>query len=120
MARNKKELRERRCKRVRSKIEGTLERPRMTLFKSNKYIYVQLIDDIAGKTLASASSLEKSIREGDNAKVNLATSEKVGKLIGERAVAKGIKQVVFDRGPYAYHGNVKKVADAAREAGLDF
>ena len=103
--------------RVRGKVSGTTERPRLAIFKSQKYIYAQIIDDAAGQTLASASSKDSdSGVKGANA----AAAKAVGVLIAKRAKDKGIKRVVFDRGGYLYHGNVKALADAARENGLEF
>ena len=103
--------------RVRGKISGTAERPRLNVFRSNSNIYAQLIDDVKGVTLASASSLEKDFAD---AKGNCETAHKVGLLIAERAAAKGISEVVFDRGGYIYHGRVKELAEGAREGGLKF
>ncbi len=103
--------------RVRSKIAGTAMRPRLNVFRSNSNIYAQLIDDVAGTTLASASTVEK---EFDGATGNKEAARKVGKLIAERALEKGIAEVVFDRGGYIYHGRVKELADGAREGGLKF
>ena len=103
--------------RVRSKISGTAECPRLNVFRSNCNIYAQLIDDVKGVTLAAASSLEKDFAD---AKGNCETGRKVGLLIAERAVAKGISEVVFDRGGYIYHGRVKELAEGAREGGLKF
>lgn len=101
--------------RIRKKIKGTAQRPRLNVFRSNSEIYCQLIDDVNGHTLASASSLDKSIgKEGTKSE----KAAKVGKLISERASAKNIDSVVFDRGGYLYHGRVKALADGAREAGL--
>ena len=102
-------------KRVRQKISGTAERPRMSIFRSNKSIYVQLIDDVAEVTLAAASTKEAA---GAGTKIDQAKT--VGQLIAEKAKAAGISKVVFDRGGYLYHGRVKAVADGAREAGMDF
>jgi len=102
-------------RKIRSKITGTSEMPRMTVFRSNKQIYVQLIDDVNGSTLASASS--KDIK-GDGSKSDV--SAQVGKTIAEKASSKGIANVVFDRGGFLYHGRVKALAEAAREAGLKF
>jgi large subunit ribosomal protein L18 len=103
---------------------GTSGRARLTVFRSSKHIYAQLIDDNKGETLAAASSLEKTLREGakTGAKTgaNIDAAKSVGKLIAERAKEKGIKDVVFDRGGYLYHGRVKALADAAREGGLNF
>ena len=106
-----------RHKRVRAKISGTPERPRLNVFRSATNIYAQIIDDVNGVTLASASSLDKAI-EGYGGNVAAATA--VGKLIAERAKAKGIENVVFDRGGYVYHGRVKALAEGAREGGLQF
>ena len=106
-----------RHKRVRAKISGTPERPRLNVFRSATNIYAQIIDDVNGVTLASASSLDKAI-EGYGGNVAAATA--VGKLIAERALAKGIENVVFDRGGYVYHGRVKALAEGAREGGLQF
>ncbi|MFV0484091.1 MAG: 50S ribosomal protein L18 [Bacteroidales bacterium] len=104
-------------KRIRGKISGTSERPRMSIFRSNKQISVQLIDDLAGKTLAKVSSLDKDIESNGN-KVEQAVA--VGKAIADKAKAAGIETVVFDRNGYLYHGRVKSVAEAAREGGLKF
>lgn len=106
-----------RHKRVRGKISGTPERPRLNVFRSNANIYAQIIDDVNGVTLVSASTLDKSI-EGPNG--NKEAARKVGALIAERAKAKGIENVVFDRGGYIYHGRVQELAEGAREGGLDF
>ncbi len=106
-----------RHKRVRAKISGTPEILRLDVFRSNTNIYAQLIDDVNGVTLASASSVEKDF-EGSGA--NIEGAKKVGKLIAERAKAKGIENVCFDRGGYLYHGRVKALADGAREGGLNF
>jgi large subunit ribosomal protein L18 len=101
--------------RVRGRVQGTAERPRLTVFRSNKQIYAQVIDDLAGRTLAAASSL------GDDAKgAKLDQAATVGKLIAEKAQAAGITQVVFDRNGYLYHGRIQKLAEAAREGGLKF
>jgi large subunit ribosomal protein L18 len=96
------------------------ERARLSVFRSSKHIYAQLIDDASGRTVVSASSLEKDMRGALKTGANTDAAKAVGKLIAERASAKGIKQVVFDRGGYLYHGRVKALADAAREGGLDF
>ena len=118
MALNKSEHRLRRHRRVRKKIMGTATRPRLAVFRSNKHIYVQAIDDFAGRTLASASTMEADLRSGATANVDAAKS--VGRLVGERVKAAGITTVVFDRGGFKYHGRVAAVADGAREAGLEF
>jgi len=95
-------------------------RPRLSVFRSSKHIYAQVIDDARGETLASASSLEKEMRAGSNTGADIDAAKAVGKLLAERAVKKGVKEVVFDRGGYLYHGRVKALADAARESGLRF
>jgi large subunit ribosomal protein L18 len=101
---------------VRKKVNGTSERPRLSVFRSNKSIYAQLIDDIKGVTLASASTLEL----GDKARLNIENAKQVGKKIAEKAVATGIQSIVFDRNGYLYHGNIKALAEGAREGGLKF
>ena len=106
-----------RHKRVRAKLSGTPERPRLNVFRSEKNIYAQVIDDVAGNTLVSASSLDKEI-EGNGG--NKTAARAVGKLVAERCKAKGIEAVVFDRGGYVFHGRVKELADGAREGGLQF
>lgn len=105
-----------RHKRVRGKISGTPERPRLNVFRSSTNIYAQIIDDVAGKTLVSASSVEKGFEGGGNCEA----ARKIGKLVAERAIEKGIDTVVFDRGGYIYHGRVKELAEGAREGGLKF
>jgi large subunit ribosomal protein L18 len=95
-------------------------RPRLSVFRSSKHIYAQVIDDEAGVTLAAASSLEKALRENAKNGANIDAAKVVGKLVAERAAAKGVKEVVFDRGSYIYHGRVKALAEAAREGGLSF
>ncbi len=95
-------------------------RPRLSVFRSSKHIYAQVIDDAKGVTLASASSLEKPMRDGDKTGANIDAAKAVGKLLAERAVKNGVKEVIFDRGGYLYHGRVKALADAARESGLSF
>ncbi|WP_308653478.1 50S ribosomal protein L18 [uncultured Anaerococcus sp.] len=107
-----------RKKRVRAKILGTPQRPRLSVYKSNTNIYAQLIDDVNGVTLASANSLQKDVAESEHA--NVETAKKVGAAIGKRALEAGIEEVVFDRNGYLYHGKVKALAEAAREAGLKF
>jgi large subunit ribosomal protein L18 len=103
--------------RIRSKVTGTSERPRLAVFKSLKHIYVQLIDDASGKTIVSASTRDK---ESSVKGANQAAAKAVGALIAKKAKDKGVKRVVFDRGGYLYHGNIKALADAARENGLEF
>jgi large subunit ribosomal protein L18 len=117
-AKHKRHGRIRRHTRVRKKVRGTAERPRLAVFRSNKHITAQVIDDIAGTTLASASTVEADLRGG--ATGNVAAATRVGELVAERAKSAGIEQVVFDRGGFRYHGRVAAVADAAREAGLEF
>jgi large subunit ribosomal protein L18 len=112
----KSDHRDRRHRRVRKKVTGTAERPRLAVFRSSKHIYVQAIDDLAGTTLVSASTMEKDLRGGSTATIEAA--KKIGALVGERAKAAGITTVVFDRGGFKYHGRVAAVADGAREAGL--
>lgn len=111
---SKQERRNKIKARIRGKISGTAERPRMSVFRSNKQIYVQLVDDMTGKTLAAASS--KGIEDGTKSEI----AAKVGKAIAEKALAAGVAQVVFDRNGYLFHGRVKSLADAAREGGLKF
>lgn len=116
-AKQRVEARGRIRERIRRKVSGTSERPRLAIFKSLKHIYVQVIDDASGKTIASASSREK---ESTAKGANVAAAKAVGSLIAERLQGKGVKKVVFDRGGYLYHGRVKALADAAREKGLEF
>ena len=118
MAVRSAEARVKRHRRVRKRVSGTTARPRLAVFRSNKHISAQVIDDRAGRTLAAASTLEKDIKGG--ATGNIDAAKKVGKLIAERAKAAGVSAVVFDRGGFLYHGRVAAVADAAREAGLEF
>ena len=106
--------------RVRTKVAGTPERPRLCVFRSLSHIYAQVIDDRAGRSLAAASSLDKEIRQQLKGGGNVAAAKVVGKTIAERARAAGIHTVVFDRGGYTYHGRVRALAEAAREAGLEF
>ena len=103
--------------RVRSKISGTPERPRLSVFRSENNIYAQIIDDVAGSTLVSASTVEKGFESNGG---NVEAAKKIGALVAERALKKGIEEVVFDRGGYIYHGRVQALADGAREAGLKF
>ena len=114
---NKKAMRLHRHVRVRGKISGTPERPRLNVFRSNANIYAQLIDDVNGVTLVSANTLEKDF---EGATGNMEAAKKVGAVLAERAKAKGIDKVVFDRGGYIYHGRVAALAEGAREAGLEF
>ncbi|GAB4256667.1 MAG: 50S ribosomal protein L18 [Vicingaceae bacterium] len=118
MALSKQDRRIRIKRRIRKIVKGTPERPRLSVFRSNKEIYAQIIDDVNGKTLAAASSLEKAIASKKGTKQEIAAL--VGKSIAEKATKAGIKTVAFDRGGYLYHGRVKSLADGAREGGLEF
>ncbi|MEM6450914.1 MAG: 50S ribosomal protein L18 [Cyanobacteria bacterium P01_D01_bin.105] len=118
MKRTRKESTRRRHTRVRRRVKGTSERPRLAIFRSNQHIYAQVIDDTEHKTLAAASTLDKDA--GVKSGANTEAAKSVGKMIAERAIAKDISQVVFDRGGNLYHGRVAALADAAREAGLQF
>lgn len=117
MSLTKKDKRQKKKMRVRGKITGTSEKPRMSVYRSNKQISVQLVDDIQGKTLLAASSLEKSVADKKNI-TKFEQAKLVGKLIADKCKEEGIKQAVFDRGGYLYHGRVKSLADSARENGL--
>ena len=116
---DKQSARARRHYRVRKKVTGTVERPRLAVFRSNRHVVAQVIDDLSGRTLATASSLEASVRAA-GATGNRTAAAAVGKLVGERARSAGVTKVAFDRGGYLYHGRVAALADAAREAGLEF
>jgi large subunit ribosomal protein L18 len=118
-SRDKQIARSRRHHRVRKKVTGTAARPRLAVFRSNKHITAQVIDDRSGRTLAAASSVEQELRQAGGTGNKVAASA-VGHLVAERAKAAGVSQVVFDRGGFLYHGRVAAVADAAREAGLEF
>jgi large subunit ribosomal protein L18 len=117
---NRKEARLKRKYRIRKRVFGTPEKPRLAVFRSEKHIYAQVIDDVHGTTLAAASTLDSEVKDQVKNGGNVAAAQLVGKLIGEKTVAKGISKVVFDRGGYLYHGRIKALADAAREAGLQF
>ena len=117
---DKNKIRKRKHVRVRKKISGTSECPRLCVYRSNAHIYAQIIDDEAQTTLASASTLDKEIKGSVSVGSNIEAAKAVGKLIAERAQAKDIKVVVFDRSGYLYHGRVQALAEAAREAGLEF
>ena len=112
---NRQVARGRRHRRVRKKVRGTAARPRLAVFRSNKHVYAQVIDDVTGTTLASASTMEKSF---DGATATVDAAKKIGKLVGERAKSAGVETVVLDRGGFRYHGRVAGIADGAREAGL--
>ena len=114
---SRRQARDRRHRRVRKKVRGTADRPRLAVFKSNRYIYAQIIDDEGGRTLAAASSREKALA-GKTLTVDSATE--VGKLLGQRASDANVAEVVFDRGGYPFHGRIKALADAVREAGVKF
>jgi large subunit ribosomal protein L18 len=116
MAGKNRERRERIKAGVRKRITGTSERPRLSVFRSNRGLYVQVIDDVSGVTVVSASTSEL----GDKAKLNIENSKNVGKKIAEKAIASGIQSIVFDRNGYLYHGNIKALAEGAREGGLKF
>ncbi len=114
---NRKTIRQRIHKRIRRKVTGTAERPRLAVHYSNQHIYAQVIDDSAGRTLISASTMDKSFEKASS---NVESAQKVGQLLAERAKGSNISAVVFDRGGHLYHGKVKALAEAAREAGLQF
>jgi len=117
---SKDEQRRRIHSRVRTRVAGTPERPRLCVYRSLDHIYAQIIDDRSGRTIVSASSVDKESKKSLKGGGNVASAKSVGKLIAERAKAAGVAKVVFDRGGYKYHGRVKALADAAREAGLQF
>jgi large subunit ribosomal protein L18 len=116
----RKESVQRRHRRVRRQVNGTPDRPRLCVFRSNNHIYAQVIDDAAQHTLAAASTVEPDLKQKLESTASCEASTQVGKLVAERALAKGVTKVVFDRGGNLYHGRVKSLAEAAREAGLDF
>ncbi len=120
MAVKSRVARERRRRRIRMKISGTPERPRLNVFRSTEQIYAQLIDDVTGRTLASASSIDNELKAEMDGKTKTEQATLVGKRVAERALAAGIEQVVFDRGGFLYHGRIKALADGAREGGLKF
>ncbi|HEX4285382.1 MAG TPA: 50S ribosomal protein L18 [Terracidiphilus sp.] len=113
---NRNEIRQRIHNRIRAKLSGTTDRPRLNVYRSLNHIYAQLIDDQKGETLASVSTLGLKVKTGGN----VAAAKEIGKAIAEKATSKGIKKVVFDRGGFLYHGRIKALADAAREGGLEF
>ena len=120
MKMTRRESTRRRHVRVRRTVTGTSERPRLAVFRSNQHIYVQVIDDTAQHTLVSASTVDPEVKDKIESGANCEASTEVGKLVAQRAIAKGIQRVVFDRGGNLYHGRVKSLAEAAREAGLEF
>ncbi len=120
MSGSKEVARRKRHKRIRKNVYGTSERPRLNVFKSLDHIYAQIIDDSSGNTFAFASSIDKELKGVVSTGGNINAAKKVGEMVAKRALNKGIKKVVFDRGGYIYHGRVKALADAARGAGLEF
>ena len=120
IASERRQARKKRQVRVRKKVVGAVERPRLCIFRSSKHIYAQIIEDVTGATLAAASTMSKDVSDGLKYGGNVEAAKAVGKAIAEKALAKDIKQVVFDRNGFLYHGRVKALADAAREAGLTF
>ncbi|MCL4267557.1 MAG: 50S ribosomal protein L18 [Anaerolineae bacterium] len=120
MAIKSREARMRRHRRIRAKLSGTAERPRLNVFRSLEHIYVQVIDDHSGHTIVSASTVDKNLRTELEGKTKREQATLVGKVVAERAQAAGVKQVVFDRGGYLYHGRIRALADGAREGGLEF
>ena len=120
IAKKRRDGRLKRKNRVRNKVRGTVEQPRLSVFRSGKHIYAQIIEDVNGKTLAAASTVNKDVANGVKSTGNVEAAKAVGKAIAEQALSKNIKQVVFDRNGFLYHGRVKALADAAREAGLSF
>ena len=117
---SRQKSREKKHLRIRNRFSGTAERPRLAVFRSNNHMYAQVIDDVAGKTLVSASTLEKDIKSALKATDNVDAAAYIGDVVAKRAMDKGIKAVVFDRGGYIYHGKVAALAEAARKAGLEF
>ncbi len=117
---SRSEVRRKKHRRIRNHLSGTPERPRLAVFRSNNHMYAQIVDDTVGHTLVSASTLQKEVKDQLEKTNNVGAAAKLGEVIAKRALDKGIKTVVFDRGGYIYQGKVKALADAAREAGLDF
>ncbi|MBI4688437.1 MAG: 50S ribosomal protein L18 [Nitrospirae bacterium] len=120
MADIKKEARHRRHERIRKKVYGTSEKPRLNVFKSLNHIYAQIVNDAIGSTLVSASSIDKELREKIKTGGNVSAAKEVGALLAQRATKEGIKKIVFDRAGYPYHGRIKALAEASRETGLEF
>lgn len=120
VAKQRRDARAKRQVRVRKKVRGTMERPRLCVFRSAKHIYVQIIEDVTGRTLVTASTANKEVSEGVKYTGNVEAAKAVGQTIAKKALEQNIKQVVFDRNGFLYHGRVKALADAAREAGLSF
>jgi large subunit ribosomal protein L18 len=119
-ASQRRKARLKRKMRIRKRVSGTPQRPRLSVFRSKKHIYAQIIDDTQGETIVAASTLEKQVRENQNFDNKVAIANYIGKLVGERALEQNVKQIVFDRSGYLYHGRIKAVSEGAREAGLDF
>ena len=117
---NRSEVRRNKHRRIRSRLSGTPEKPRLAVFRSNNHMYAQIIDDVAGNTIVSASTTQADVKEGLEKTNNVEAASKLGTVIARKALDNGIKAVVFDRGGYIYQGKVKALADAAREAGLEF
>ena len=117
---SRSEIREKKHLKIRNRFSGTAERPRLAVFRSNNHMYAQVIDDVAGKTLVSASTLEKDIKAELKVTDNIEAAAYIGDVVAKRALENGIKAVVFDRAGYIYHGKVEALADAARKAGLEF
>ena len=114
------EIRKNKHRRIRNRFSGTPERPRLAVYRSNNHMYAQIIDDVAGNTLVAASTLQKDVKANLEKTNNVEAAAALGKVIAEKALEKGIKEVVFDRGGFVYHGKIQALADAAREAGLEF
>ncbi len=119
-AKSRNALRLRRHERIRAQLAGTAQRPRLSVFRSLHHVYAQIVDDATGRTLVAASTREKAVAEGLGARSSAAAAQRVGTIVAQRAKAKGITSIVFDRGGYKYHGRIKALADAARSAGLEF
>ena len=117
---SRSEVRRKKHMKLRNRFSGTAERPRLAVFRSNNHMYAQIIDDTVGNTLVSASTLQKDVKANLEKTNNVEAAAALGKVIAEKALEKGIKEVVFDRGGYVYHGKIQALADAAREAGLEF
>ena len=117
---NRSEVRVNKHRRIRSRLSGTPEQPRLAVFRSNNHMYAQIIDDVAGNTIVSASTLQADVKEGLAKTNNVEAAAKLGEVIAKKALDKGITTVVFDRGGFVYQGKIKALADAAREAGLEF
>jgi large subunit ribosomal protein L18 len=118
--RSRNKLRVRRHDRIRKRLKGSAERPRLSVFRSLHHVYAQVIDDATGRTVVAASTREKAVADGLKSKASTAAAQRVGEIVAQRAKEKGVTSVVFDRGGYKYHGRIKALADAARGAGLEF